>query len=166
MLIDQHRAHVRILFDKYLMQISDKKGISQRVLFPEMLDLSQIEASAFAEIVDDFEALGFEFSNLGSNTYAIQGVPSELSNINFVELVRSMIEKSMETGLNIKEEVYETLALSMAKYTAIPSNRALSEEEMLLMVNQLFACRTPNHTPDGLSIIVMIPDDELAKKFK
>ncbi len=166
MLIDQHRAHVRILFDKYLLQVADRKGVSQRILFPEMLELSPIEASAFTEIIDDFEALGFEFSNLGNNAYAIQGVPSELSNLDFVKLVRSMIDQSLETSNDIKYKVYESLALSMAKYTAIPSNRALSEEEMLLMVNQLFACRTPNHTPDGRSIIAMISDDDLSNKFK
>ncbi len=166
MIIDQHRAHIRILFDKYMEQISERKGVSQRVLFPEMIELSAIEASAFNEILEDFEALGFEFTNLGNNTFAIQGVPSELSNVNFVELLRTMIDKSIETGADVKEKVYETLALAMASYTAIPRGRALSEEEMLLMVNQLFACRTPNHTPDGRAVIAMVADDDLEKKLK
>lgn len=166
MIIDQHRAHIRILFDKYMTQMANRQGVSQRVLFPEMLELSQIEASAFNEISEDLESLGFEFSNLGSNTFAIQGVPSELSNVNFVELVKSMVDKSIETGADVKEKVYETLASSMASYAAIPRGKALSEEEMVLMVNQLFACRTPNHTPDGRSIIAMLADDELEKKLK
>ena len=166
MIIDQYRAHVRILFDKYLLQIADRKGVSQRVLFPEILQLTQTEASAFSEILEDFEALGFEFSNMGDNAFAVQGVPSELSNVNFVELIRSMIDDSVETGADVKDKIYEALALSMANYTAIPAGKALSEEEMLFMVNQLFACRTPNHTPDGRSVIAMISDDELEKKLK
>lgn len=166
MIIDQHRAHVRILFDKYLLQIADRKGVSQRVLFPEILQLSQTEASAFSEILEDFEALGFEFSEMGDNAFAVQGVPSELSNMNIVELIRSMIDESVETGADVKDKIYEALSLSMANYTAIPSGKSLSEEEMLFMVNQLFACRTPNHTPDGRSIIAMISDDELEKKIK
>lgn len=166
MIIDQHRAHIRILFDKYLLQIADRKGVSQRVLFPEILQLSQTEASAFSEIVDDLEALGFEFSDMGDNAFAVQGVPSELSNVNFVELIRSMIDDSVELGVDVKEKIYESLALSMANYTAIPYGKSLSEEEMLFMVNQLFSCRTPNHTPDGRSIIAVISDDELDKKLK
>ncbi len=166
MIIDQHRAHIRILFDKYMAQIAGRVGVSQRVLFPEMIELSQLEASAFNEISDDLEALGFEFSNLGNNTFAIQGVPSELNNVNFVELLQTMIDKSIETGANVKEKVYEALAMSMASYTAIPRGRALSEEEMVVMVNQLFACRAPNHTPDGQSIIAMLADDDLERKLK
>ena len=154
------------MFDKYLLQIADRKGVSQRVLFPEILQLSQTEASAFSEILEDFEALGFEFSEMGDNAFAVQGVPSELSNMNIVELIRSMIDESVETGADVKDKIYEALSLSMANYTAIPSGKSLSEEEMLFMVNQLFACRTPNHTPDGRSIIAMISDDELEKKIK
>ncbi|HHV84201.1 MAG TPA: DNA mismatch repair endonuclease MutL [Petrimonas sp.] len=166
MIIDQHRSHVRILFDKYLSQITDRKGISQRVLFPEMIELTSSEASSLSEIMGDMEALGFELSDLGNNTFAIQGVPSELQNIDAVALVRSMIDKNIETGCNIQEEVHESLALSMANFTAIPVGKLLSEEEMQLMVNQLFACQSPNHTPDGKAIITVISDDEMDNKLK
>ncbi len=166
MIIDQHRAHVRVLFEKYMSQISSRKGVSQRVLFPEIIELSSSESSAFTEIVEDMESLGFEFSDLGNNSFAIQGVPSELNNMNFVELIHSMINDSIETGLDVKEKVFEILALSMANFTAIPRGRVLSEEEMLLMVNELFACSVSNHTPDGRTIIAMIADDEFEKKLK
>ena len=166
MIIDQHRAHVRILFDKYLSQITNRKGVSQRVLFPEMIQLTSAEASSLTEIAEDMEALGFELSDLGNNTFAIQGIPSELQNVDAVSLIHSLIDKNMETGSNIQEQVHESLALSMANFTAIPSGKSLSEEEMLLMVNQLFACQLPNHTPDGKSIITVISDDEIEKKLK
>ncbi len=166
MIIDQHRAHVRILFDKYLSQIMNRKGISQRVLFPEMIELTSAEASSLSEILEDMEALGFELSDLGNNAFAIQGIPSELQNIDAVALIRSMIDKNMETGSNIQEEVHESLALSMANFTAIPAGKSLSEEEMLLMVNQLFACQSSNYTPDGRVIITVISDVEIDKKLK
>ena len=166
MIIDQHRAHVRILFDKYLSQITNRKGVSQRVLFPEMIQLTSAEASSLTEIAEDMEALGFELSDLGNNAFAIQGIPSELQNVDAVALIHSLIDKNMETGSNIQEQVHESLALSMANFTAIPSGKSLSEEEMLLMVNQLFACQLPNHTPDGKSIITVISDDEIEKKLK
>lgn len=166
MIIDQHRAHVRILFDKYLSQITNRKGVSQRVLFPEMIQLTSAEASSLTEIEEDMEALGFELSDLGNSAFAIQGIPSELQNVDAVSLIHSLIDKNMETGSNIQEQVHESLALSMANFTAIPSGKSLSEEEMLLMVNQLFACQLPNHTPDGKSIITVISDDEIEKKLK
>ena len=166
MIIDQHRAHVRILFDKYLSQITNRKGVSQRVLFPEMIQLTSAEASSLTEIEEDMEALGFELSDLGNSAFAIQGIPSELQNVDAVSLIHSLIDKNMETGSNIQEQVHESLALSMANFTAIPSGKSLTEEEMLLMVNQLFACQLPNHTPDGKSIITVISDDEIEKKLK
>lgn len=166
MIIDQHRAHVRILFDKYLSQITNRKGVSQRMLFPEMIELTSAEASSLSEILEDMEALGFELSDLGNNAFAIQGISSELQNVDAVALIHSMIDKNMETGSNIQEQVHETLALSMANFTAIPVGKSLSEEEMLLMVNQLFACQLPNHTPDGRAIITVVSDDEIDKKLK
>ncbi|MDO5664374.1 MAG: DNA mismatch repair endonuclease MutL [Bacteroidia bacterium] len=166
MIIDQHRAHVRILFDKYLSQVTNRKGISQRVLFPEMIELTSAETSSLSEIMEDMEALGFELSDLGNNTFAIHGIPSELQNIDAVALIRSTIDKNMETGSNVQEQVHESLALSMANFTAIPVGKSLSEEEMLLMVNQLFACQSPNYTPDGKSVITVISDEEMDKKLK
>lgn len=166
MIIDQHRAHVRILFDKYLSQIANRKGVSQRVLFPEMIELTPAEVSSLTQITADMEALGFEISDLGGGSFAIQGIPSELQNIDAVSLVKSLINKNIETESDIKEEVHELLALSMANLTAIPVGKSLSEEEMLLLVNQLFACQLPNHTPDGRAIITVVSDDEMEKKFR
>lgn len=166
MIIDQHRAHVRILFDRYLSQITDRKGVSQRVLFPEMIELSPSEAAGLSEISDDLDALGFELSDLGNHTFAVQGVPSEIAHADVVSLIHTMIGKSIESGSDVKMQIHEALALSMANFTAIPAGKSLSEEEMLLIVNQLFACRMPNHTPDGKSIITVISDDEIEKKMR
>ena len=166
MIIDQRRAHVRILFDKNLENIVQKKGISQRVLFPEMIELTASEAAILPSISEDMESLGFEMSNLGSNTFAIQGVPSEIENPDVVKLIKTMLENITETGLDIKSEIQEKLALSFAKSVAINYGKLLSVEEITDIVNKLFACPTPNYTPDGKKIISVIDDDELDKKLK
>ena len=137
MIIDQHKAHVRILFDTYLEQIRNRKGVSQRVLFPEVMELSASEAAALPSVREDIEALGFEISELGSQSYAIQGVPSEIENSNPAELIRGMIHKSLETGSDVKSDIQESIALSLATMTAIPHGRVLTSEEMLLVVSQL-----------------------------
>ncbi len=166
MIIDQRRAHIRILFDKYLRQIEHKKGISQRLLFPEMIELTASEAAILASISEDMESLGFEMSNLGSNTFAIQGVPSEIENPDVVKLIKSMLENITETGLDVKSEIQEKLALSFARSVAINYGKPLSVEEITDIVNNLFACPTPNYTPDGKKIIAVIDDDEMDRKLR
>ena len=166
MIIDQHRAHIRILFDRYIEQIKNKKGVSQRVLFPETLELSATEAAALPDILDDLLALGFELTSLGKNTFAIQGIPSEIENPDAVKMIRQMIEKRMETGSDVKEEIRESIALSLANLTAIPYGKTLSSEEMLMLVNQLFASPAPNYTPNGQVVISVISDAEMEKKMK
>lgn len=165
MIIDQHKAHVRILFDTYLEQIRNRKGVSQRVLFPEVMELSASEAAALPSVREDIEALGFEISELGSQSYAIQGVPSEIENSNPAELIRGMIHKSLETGSDVKSDIQESIALSLATMTAIPHGRVLTSEEMLLVVSQLFASKTPSYTPDGQVIVSVITDKEIEKKM-
>jgi DNA mismatch repair protein MutL len=165
MIIDQHKAHVRILFDKYLEQIRNRKGVSQRVLFPEVLELSASEAATLPSVYDDMEALGFELSELGDRSFAIQGVPSEIENSNPSELIRGMIHRSMETGSDAKTEIQESIALSLAAMTAIPHGKVLTSEEMLLVVSELFASKTPTYTPDGQVIVSVITDKEIEKKM-
>ncbi|MDD4451447.1 MAG: DNA mismatch repair endonuclease MutL [Proteiniphilum sp.] len=166
MIIDQHKAHIRILFDKYIAQIQQRKGVSQRVLFPEVLELSAAESASLPSLLDDLEALGFELSHLGNHSFAVQGVPSEIENVDASLLIRTIIGKSMETGSDVKEAIQEAMALSFAAMTAIPYGRVLTSEEMLLMVSQLFATKTPTYTPDGQRVISMISDQDIEKKMQ
>jgi len=166
MLIDQRRAHIRILFDRFLQNIKQKKGISQRLLFPEVIEFSSSEAAMIPYLVDDIEAVGFDISNLGSNSYAINGVPSEIDNLNSTELIHNMVSKSIETGSDVKDEIQESLALSMAQAAAIPYGRALSDEEISDIVNRLFTSSSHNYTPDGKLIISVINDMDIDKRFK
>lgn len=165
MMIDQHRAHVRILFDKYHEQIKNKKGIAQRVLFPEVMELSASEAALLPSIMEDLEALGFVLSDLGNRSFAIQAVPSEIENGAPSSLIRSMIAKSIETGSDLKSEIQESIALSLANLTAIPYGSTLTTEEMLLLVSQLFRSPSPTYTPDGKRIISVVSDIEIEKKM-
>lgn len=166
MLIDQHRAHVRILFDQYLRQIQQQKGISQRTLFPEIIELSPSEAAMIPYLVDDLEAVGFDLSNLGNNTYSINSIPSEIGNADPVQLIHLIISKSVETGSDVKSEIQESLALSMANATAIAYGQKLSEEEMIRIVDQLFGSTVHKYTPDGKVIISLLEDLAIDKMFK
>lgn len=166
MIIDQHRAHVRILFDQFLSQIQNKRGVSQRTLFPEVVEFSPSEAAMVPYIIDDLEAIGFDLSHLGDNSYSINGIPAETSHVDSVSLVRNMISNSVESGSDIKEEIRESIALSMAQSSAITYGSKLSEEEMLKIVSQLFACPQNKHTPSGKTIISVMTDDAIDKMFR
>lgn len=165
MLIDQHRAHIRVLFERYMSQIRQKQGVSQGVLFPEIVQLSASEAAVLESILEDFSAVGFELTPLGGGSYAINGIPSGIEGLNPVELVRNMVHTAMEKGNDVKEEVQTMLALTLAKAAAIVYGQVLSNEEMVNLVDSLFACPTPNYTPDGRTVLSTIKEEDIEKLF-
>ncbi len=166
MLIDQHRAHIRVLFDRYMIQIQQKQGISQGVLFPEILQLPASESAILQSIMDDLSAVGFDLSNLGGGSYAINGIPSGIEGLNPVELVRNMLHTAMEKGSDVKEEIQSILALTLARAAAIVYGQVLSNEEMVSLVDNLFACPSPNYTPDGKIVLTTIKEEEIERLFK
>lgn len=165
-LIDQHRAHVRILFDQYILNIRQRKGASQQVLFPEMVEFTAVEAALVPALLDDMRFIGFDLTHLGNNSYAINGLPAGVDNLDPAELVRDMVNRAIETGCEVYDEICISLALSLAKAAAIRPGKMLSTEEMDHLIATLFSCPESNLTPDGKTIISMLTDEELEKRFK
>lgn len=165
-LIDQHRAHVRILFDQYIQNIRQQKGASQQILFPEMIEFTPIEAAIVPALLEDLRFIGFDLTHLGNNSYAINGLPAGLENLDMVALIRDMVDRAIDTGCEVHEEICNSLALSLAKAAAIHPGKTLSAEEMDHIIASLFSCQDSNLTPDGKTIISMLMDDEIEKRFK
>lgn len=166
MIIDQHRAHVRILYDQYMEQMEKCQHASQRMLFPDMVHFSPAEVPVLEEIMDDLHALGFDLSSLGGGSYAINGVPAGIEGLNPETLVTNMVQTAIEKGCKVKEEVQSMLALSLAKAAAIVAGQVLTNEEMNSLVDGLFAVSTPNYTPDGKTVLSVLKEDDLEKLFK
>ena len=166
MIIDQQRAHVRILYDQYMSQMGNKKHVCQRLLFPDMVHFSPSEVPVLEEITEDLQALGFDLSSLGGGTYSINGVPAGIDGLNPETLVTNMVQAAIEKGCKVKEEVQSLLALSLAKAAAIVPGQVLSNEEMNNLVDGLFAVATPNYTPDGKTVLTVVQEDELEKMFR
>lgn len=166
MIINQQRAHVRILFDRYMAQIENRKNASQRMLFPDMVHFSPSEVPMLEEFMDDLNALGFELSSLGGGTYAINGIPAGIEGLNPEKLVTDMVHTAIEKGCKVKEEVQSMLALSLAKAAAIVPGQILTDEEMNRLVDDLFAVSTPNYTPDGKTVLAVLKEEDLEKMFK
>lgn len=161
MIIDQHRAHIRILYERYLQQAKDKKAYSQKILFPELVQFTPIELVTFEKIMPEFTALGFEFTPMGQNDYAIQSTPADLDGLNMVQLVHDMLSSAINKDSNALDEVHQTLALSLARYAAIPTGQVLSNEEMENLINNLFSCKNVKYTPDGKSILHILQQAEI-----
>lgn len=165
MLIDQHRAHVRILFDRYLKQLSEQAAASQGMLFPEMMELSVAQASVMEALLDDFLHLGFDISNMGGGSFAIQGIPEGIAGLNPTRLVADMLASAMEKGSVAKEEVHRGMALTMARSSALVVGEVLSLAEMSALVNELFATEVPGYTPDGKKTFVALEDSNIDEMF-
>lgn len=161
MIIDQHRAHVRILYEKYLAQQRNHKGQPQKLLFPEMLYLSTSGVVQLEKMKAELEDLGFEIIDMGRNTFAVNSAPAGLDGLDYVTLINEMLSDSVERGASSKEEMNRSLALSLARNAAIPQGEVLNNEEMESVVNSLFACENVNYTPDGKSIFCILRQQDI-----
>jgi DNA mismatch repair protein MutL len=165
-IVDQRRAHIRVLFDRYHSCIRQQKGISQQMLFPEIIELTPSEAIMLPSILEDLYFAGFDITNMGNNSYAINGVPAGIEKLNPVVLVRNVINQAIETGCHTRDKICEAIALSLSKSIAIPSGKKLSVDEMNSLIASLFSSTSYSYTPDGKLILSVLFDEELDKRFK
>ena len=164
-MIDQHRAHIRVLYQRYLAQLSEQGCASQGLLFPEMFTVSMSQSVVMDQLLEDFLRLGFDISNMGGGSYAIQAVPVDLEGINPIRLVSDMLNDAIEKGDVSKEEIYQSLAFTMARSAAIVVGQVLSLNEMSVLIDELFACEVPAYTPNGKKIFTIISEDEIGERF-
>ena len=165
MVIDQHRAHVRILFDRYIGQIHTGNLSSQAILFPEVLHLSAAQGVALQELLPELEQMGFQLANLGGNDWAINAIPAGIDGVEPAAMVQQIIDSVDNGGMPLKKRLQEHLALTVARSAAIPAGRTLQQEEMDVLVADLLRLPEPNYTPDGKTIITVIPMDQITKMF-
>ncbi len=161
MLIDQHRAHVRILFEQYLRQVAQRSGASQKVMFPEVVQFTANEDLMAQRIMPDLQALGFELTDLGARNYAVNAIPAGLEGINPAEMIRDMVATAMEKGAGLQDDINQALALSLARNAALPYGQVLGNEEMENLVNALFACENVNYTPNGQKILAILAQTDM-----
>ncbi len=165
MWVEQHRAHVRILYDRFIRQMQEQHASVQGLLFPQMLQLPPSDAALMEDIAADISHLGFDVSPLGGGSFSINGVPNDLGGLEPVHLLSSMIESVREGGSNAQQEVRHRLALTMARHSAIVIGQVLSKEEMDSLINELFLCQNPNQTPTGQPIISILQQAQIEKMF-
>jgi len=164
-MIDQQRAHTRILFDLFLSQIENSKGVSQQVLFPEILELSADDALFFEQIILDLNHLGFEFDPVGDHSFHVKGVSAHTGTSSVIDLLLEILDKAKTTANDPSASLHESIALSLAESSSVKAGQRLTNEEMSDMIDRLFACPNHNYTPNGRKIMTIFSQDELEKRF-
>lgn len=166
MVIDQQGAHERILYERILEGFEKNKSLSQQELFPKTIELNTPDFELVKELQSEIQAMGFDISEFGKNTFVIHGVPADTSEYDSVKLLEGLLENYKQNLLELKSDKRENLARSMARNTAIKSGKALTQEEMQNIIDELFACKMPYSTPGGKPTITTFSSDDLDKRFK
>ncbi len=166
LVIDQHAAHKRVLYEKARRALDRRSGAAQQLLFPETIDLLAADAELLRELLPDLHALGFELELFSGNTVAVRGVPADLAGGGEA---RSLLEALLEQYRSHREELKltraDSLARSLAGRGAVRAGQRLSADEMQALVRALFACEMPYADPQGRPTTCTISAEELARRF-
>lgn len=166
MVIDQKRAHERILYEHYQYSLKNELGNVQKELYPQTIEVEASDYVLIEKILDDLNRLGFDIRKLGDNTLVINGLPSHVGGDDPKEIVEIFLEDFKSTEKDIETGVKEKIARSMARASAISYGKQLSVDEMRELVDSLFACKSPNYSPTGKTVVYLMPVEELEKRFR
>ncbi|MBM3162884.1 MAG: DNA mismatch repair endonuclease MutL [Chlorobi bacterium] len=165
MIIDQHVAHERVLYERALDVMNQNVPNSQQLLFPQKVELRHWEYEVFEEIRDDLYRLGFNFRDFGSRTVMIEGIPQDVRSGTEVTILQDMIAGYQENASKLKLEKRDNLAKSYSCRNAIMAGQKLSLEEMRSLIDNLFATRAPYYCPHGRPVIIKLMLDQLDRMF-
>lgn len=160
-LIDQHRAHTRIIYERLMRQLKTQQAPSQRLLFPEMLTVPLSEAIVLEEIMPQLQHVGFDISPLGQGSFSILAMPLGAEGMKPAELVGSILADAVTGEAQAVDTVAHLIAASLAQKIAMPVGQALCNEDMKELTEQLFTCQTPQLTPNGLPTIIMLNPENM-----
>lgn len=160
-LIDQHRAHIRILYERYQQQLLQHKSASQKLLFPETLTLSPSEGVILNQILPQLKDIGFDINNDEKGKFILTGVPIQTEGIAPTALINSILADALTGQANAADTMGHTISLAMARKVALPYGQLLNTQEMSTLLEQLFNSSTPNLTPDGTLIMTILNPEKL-----
>jgi DNA mismatch repair protein MutL len=165
LMIDQQRAHRQIVFEKFLTSCLDETAVVQKLLFPQTIELDNSSYSLMLEILPSLQAMGFEMENFGKNTLSVSGIPAGLAENNAELLVEQFLEQCKNNSHLHTDKQLEQVAWNMALGASIKKGRKLAADEMGNLIDELFACQSPNYDFRGHVIVVRISEEELDERF-
>jgi DNA mismatch repair protein MutL len=167
--IDQHAAHERIIYEKLIQRTQGAPPVRQKLIIPLVIDIPPIISAEIRELVEQnlelLEKTGFILKKFSGDSLVIEEIPAELDDWQggkvFIEIL-----KELESELEINTDFRDSLAKSIACKAAIKAGKKLTRKEMLNLINQLFACQMPYFCPHGRPLILKMPLIDFEKKFK
>ena len=166
MLIDQKRAHERVLYERFLECLSNNRAASQIDMFPVTAELNPADYFILKEIEGDLELLGFSIQHSGKNKITINGRPADSDSSDPLEMLEILLEDYKNTQAEPSASAKEKVAAGMACASAIQYGKVLSQGEMEDLFDTLFACQAPNYSPKGKPVISILTLEEIDKRFK
>lgn len=165
LIVDLHRAHIRILYDQFRKQLEEKRGMTQGMLFPQLLQLPSSAALVLEEMIQDLQYVGFDLSPLGNAAFSILGIPAGTEGLDPVVLLQSLVEDAITGEVKVKEQIHHHIASSLAKKAAIPVGQVLGKAEMADLLDRLFQSSNANFTPEGAVILTVLNNDKIERLF-
>lgn len=165
MVIDQKRAHERILFEKFMEVLKSDSVASQQQLFPQTVELNPADAELLKSILSELLSLGFDIREFGKNTFIISGTPGVLDVSSPELIIEKLLEEYKNSPLDARKKAREQIAVSLAKASALDYGTELKPEEVDRLIDNLFACSTPNFSPDGKKVLTIIQTEDIEKSF-
>ncbi len=165
LLIHQQNAHERILYERFLHAIAGRPIATQQSLFPVTIELAAADSVLLNELVPDLQQLGYQLEPFGNNTFVIQGTPADIDQGNEKIAIEKMLEQYKHFSNDIKFSKREKLMRSMALQQSLKAGTTLTQKEMRVLVNELFASETANCTPNGKPTYMSFKKDEMDKMF-
>lgn len=165
MLLHQHRLHMAIIYDELYTQLLQHKGISQSLLFPEVIELSNEDMHTLQSLQEDLQTIGFGLDQLSPNAYTISSVPMQLGQTNPCETLLQVIHQVQDTGSSAIQQWREIIALTLASKMAIPVGKVLSDIEMRDLLLRFAAKGITKYLNNNQTIFTILTNDEIQKRF-
>lgn len=166
LVVDQQRAHERILYERNLKQLQQGAGMSQTELFPRHAELSATDLALLEGVLPELRSMGLDLELFGGRTVQVNGMPAEAADEDPVRLIEQLLEQLRTAGSALRNERHPALARSMARSMAIRHGRVLSVAEMHALIDRLFACEQPTRTPGGKPVLLTLALEELNERFE
>lgn len=165
MIIDQYRAHTRILYEGYIEQMQKRRPSSQKPLFPDTIHFSASDKVVVEAVMPELQNIGFELTPNEEGDYKITAVPSGLDGLDYVALVQDLVASAREKTTSAIDDINHSIALELARNAAVTYGQVLTNAEMENIVNSLFTCSNFSYTPDGKKILTMLRQTDLEQLF-
>lgn len=165
MIIDQYRAHTRILYEGYIEQMQKRRPSSQKPLFPDTIHFSASDKVVVEAVMPELQNIGFELTPNEEGDYKITAVPSGLDGLDYVALVQDLVASAREKTTSAIDDINHSIALELARNAAVTYGQVLTNAEMENIVNSLFACSNFSYTPDGKKILTLLRQTDLEQLF-